>query len=355
LKRSLLALAETLGSRDQVAIVVYAGASGLVLAPTPGDRHAAIFAALDRLEAGGGTNGAEGIQLAYRVAADMARPGSINRVVLATDGDFNVGVTSRSDLHDLIESRQKSGIFLSVLGFGMGNYKDSTLEMLADRGNGNYAYIDSLSEARKVLVNEGGSTLFTLASDVKLQLELNPDHVAAYRLIGYENRRLAARDFNDDAKDAGELGAGHSVTALYELIPHGVPLNLPGVDALRYQSPTPRRAGSPHSSELLTIKLRYKRPGQQHSVLRSTVVRDESLALSETSEAFRFSAAVAAFGMSLRGSDARGNASFELSRSHARGALGVDSHRDRRELVGGVDRARRLSGGRSAPTQKRAV
>ncbi len=340
LKRSLGALVNTLGERDQVAIVVYAGASGVVLQPTSGDRQAAIREALDRLEAGGSTNGGQGIELAYSLAQHMARPGSSNRVILATDGDFNVGATSQSELFQLIEAKRKSGVFLSVLGFGMGNYKDSTLELLADKGNGNYAYIDSLAEARKVLVAQGGATLATLAKDVKLQLEFNPAHVGAYRLIGYENRRLEARDFNDDAKDAGELGAGHSVTALYEIVPPGVPFDGSHVDPLRYQQPSTPSAG--HGDELCTIKLRYKAPSSERSQLSEHVVKREASQLTATSPSFRFAAAVAVFGMTLRESPARGSSSFAMARQLAAGAQGADAEGYRREFLGLLDTASKL-------------
>ncbi|MEO8183671.1 MAG: VWA domain-containing protein, partial [Deltaproteobacteria bacterium] len=343
LKRSLSTLVGTLNERDQVAIVVYAGASGVVLSPTAGHHQSAILAALDRLEAGGSTNGGQGIELAYSLAQSMARPGSMTRVVLATDGDFNVGVTNQSELFQLIEQKRKSGVFLSVLGFGMGNYKDSTLELLADKGNGNYAYIDTLAEARKVLVAQAGATLSTLAKDVKLQLEFNPAKVGAYRLIGYENRRLAARDFNDDAKDAGELGAGHSVTALYEIVPPGMPVEGGQVDALRYQAPAQALPG--HGSELCSLKLRYKEPSSEQSKLVERLVqeaKDGAGQLSATTPSFRFAAAVAVFGMTLRESPARGSASFALARQLAEGALGNDSEGYRREFLGLVDTARGL-------------
>jgi Ca-activated chloride channel homolog len=340
LKRSLLALTDTLSERDHVAIVVYAGASGLVLPSTSGDHGAQIRAALDRLEAGGSTNGAGGIELAYAIAEGMARPGTSNRVILATDGDFNVGVTSQSELLTLIEAKRRSGVYLSVLGFGMGNYKDSTLELLADKGNGNYAYIDSLSEARKVLVAEGGGTLMTLAKDVKLQLEFNPAKVAAYRLIGYENRRLAARDFNDDNKDAGELGAGHSVTALYELVPPGVKVDDGDVTALRYQTPRANLTG--HGDELCKLMLRYKRPSSERSELLERAVADTGQDLARTSPSFRFSAAVAVFGMTLRESPERGSSSFGLARQLATGALGADPEGYRREFVSLVDAAQAM-------------
>jgi Ca-activated chloride channel family protein len=340
LKRSLSTLASNLGERDQVAIVVYAGASGVVLPPTSGARQSVIREALDRLEAGGSTNGGEGIELAYSLAQQMARPGSMTRVVLATDGDFNVGVTNQSDLFQLIEDKRKSGVFLSVLGFGMGNYKDSTLEMLADKGNGNYAYIDTLAEARKVLVAQAGATLSTLAKDVKLQLEFNPAKVGAYRLIGYENRRLAARDFNDDSKDAGELGAGHSVTALYEIVPPGVAVDGGKVDALRYQAPAPLLAG--HGSELCSLRLRYKEPSSEKSKLLEQVIQDTDSQLSATTPSFRFAAAVAVFGMTLRESPARGTSTFGLARQLAEGALGNDAEGYRHEFLSLVDTAKGL-------------
>jgi Ca-activated chloride channel homolog len=341
LKRSLSTLVSTLNERDQVALVVYAGASGVVLPPTAGHQKALIRDALDRLEAGGSTNGGDGIELAYSLAQNMAHPGSMTRVVLATDGDFNVGVTNQSDLFQLIEQKRKSGVFLSVLGFGMGNYKDSTLELLADKGNGNYAYIDTLAEARKVLVAQAGATFSTLAKDVKLQLEFNPAQVGAYRLIGYENRRLAARDFNDDAKDAGELGAGHSVTALYEIVPPGMPVDSGQLDALRYQSPAQALPG--HGSELCSLKLRYKAPdGERSQLLEHLVQNTKAGELARTTPSFRFAAAVAVFGMTLRDSPARGSSSFALARQLAEGALGSDAEGYRREFLSLVDTARGL-------------
>ncbi|HTV25760.1 MAG TPA: von Willebrand factor type A domain-containing protein [Polyangiaceae bacterium] len=346
LKRSLETLTETLSEKDKVAIVVYAGASGVVLPATSGDRKAQILAALDRLEAGGSTNGGAGIELAYSIASELARPGASTRVVLATDGDFNVGTTSEDALVRLIEQKRQSGVYLSVLGFGMGNYKDSTLEQLADKGNGNYAYVDTIAEARKVLVAEGGATLVTLAQDVKLQLEFNPALVGSYRLIGYENRRLEARDFNDDQKDAGELGAGHGVTALYELIPPALVSGAPAVDATKYQSAPQLVPG--HAGELCTIKLRYKKPGASESQRVEQVVRDGQLPLAATSPAFRFSAAVAAFGMTLRNSSERGSSSYDLARELARGAIGRDLDGYQREFVGMIDTAASISHGSAA-------
>ena len=240
MKNGLGLLARTLRPEDSVAIVVYAGASGLVLPATSGGRQDRILDSLQALEAGGSTNGGDGIRLAYAVAKEHFKKGGINRVILATDGDFNVGTTSEGELQRLIEDKRKSGIFLTVLGFGDGNVKDSTMEMLADKGNGNYAYIDSVFEARKVLVREAGATLVTVAKDVKLQVEFNPARVQSYRLVGYENRVLAKEDFNDDKKDAGDMGAGHTVTALYEVVPVGAKPargQAPGVDPLKYQAP----------------------------------------------------------------------------------------------------------------------
>ncbi len=250
-------LVQELRPQDHVAIVVYAGAAGLVLEPTSGKEKNTIIEALDKLEAGGSTAGGEGIELAYATAKQHFKDGGNNRVILATDGDFNVGSSSNADMERLIEQKRKDGIFLTVLGYGMGNYKDSKMEILADKGNGNYAYIDNITEARKVLVNEFGGTLFTIAKDVKLQIEFNPAKVKAYRLIGYENRMLKSEDFNNDKKDAGELGSGHTVTALYEVIPVGVDSEFFTTDELKYQT-TKVDPSAKKSSELMTIKLRYK-------------------------------------------------------------------------------------------------
>jgi Ca-activated chloride channel homolog len=348
LRQSLKELVETLTEKDKISIVVYAGASGLVLPPTPASRRTAILDALDRLQAGGSTNGGEGIQLAYRTARLSFDPKGVNRVILATDGDFNVGVTSESELVQLIEKERESGVYLSVLGYGMGNYKDATLEKLADKGNGNYAYIDRIAEARKVLVTEAGSTLVTIAKDVKIQVEFNPKQVQAYRLIGYENRLLKSEDFNDDKKDAGEIGAGHSVTALYEIVPAGITSPAGSVDPLKYQKPATGSETS--SSEMLTLKLRFKRPSSGSSELIALPVTDGETPFAKTSESFRFAASVAAFGMVLRSSPHKGAANFELARSLAEGATGKDAHGYRREFVGMIAAAARLSGaGTQAP------
>jgi Ca-activated chloride channel family protein len=302
-------LTDILTARDRVAIVVYAGSSGLVLPTTPGHYRGRIHRAIAELEAGGSTNGGQGIQLAYRVAREQFIRGGINRVILATDGDFNVGITDQNALVRLIEEQRASGIFLSVLGVGTGNLKDSTMEKLADKGNGNYSYLDSLQEARKVLVREAGSTLVTIAKDVKLQIEFNPKHVAGYRLIGYENRMLRSEDFNDDAKDAGEIGAGHSVTALYEIVPAGVPLPSPAVDPLRYQSARTANVNA-SSHELLTVKVRYKAPTADQSQLISRALMN---AVRPASANLGFASAVSELGMLLRRSPHAPSAGFDAA------------------------------------------
>ena len=347
--RAMKGLTKTLRSEDHVSIVVYAGASGLVLPPTSGAERKTILKALDRLRAGGSTNGGEGIRLAYKVARQHFDDEGINRVILASDGDFNVGTTSRSELRKLIEEERKSGVFLTVLGVGTGNLKDATMEELADHGNGNYAYLDSIGEARKVLIRESGSTLVTVAKDVKLQVEFNPARVAGYRLIGYSNRRLEDRDFNDDKKDAGDLGAGHSVTALYEVIPHGASAGTGTVDPLRYQRPTgPAKvavAEADASDELLTVKVRYKLPTASKSQLITRHTYGETKPIDEASEDLRFASAVAAFGMLLRESPYVGDANWDLPSGLARDALGPDPHGDRAEFLYLVREARELSTG----------
>jgi len=332
-KKAMKLLAEKLTERDTVAIVVYAGSSGLVLPTTEGNDAQAILDAIDRLHAGGSTNGGEGIQLAYRTARENFITGGINRVILCTDGDFNVGVTNRGDLNRLIEKEREHGVFLTVLGFGAGNIKDSTMEALADRGNGNYAYIDSVTEAKKVLVHEAGGTLITVAKDVKIQVEWNPRLVGAWRLIGYENRLLAAEDFSDDKKDAGEIGAGHTVTALYEITS---PRHMPGtgeVDPLRYQTGRDKTAAA-ETSELLTLKVRYKEPAGSTSRLLTTRIPDPGeVPAGSASESFRFSASVAAFGLLLRDSEYKGSASYAQVKKHATAALGEDPHGYRAEFL----------------------
>jgi Ca-activated chloride channel family protein len=316
-----------------------------VLEPTHGGNKQSIRAALDRLSAGGSTNGGQGIQLAYSQAQQSFIKGGSNRVVLCTDGDFNVGITDQGALTRLIEEKAKSGVFLTVLGFGYGNLKDSTMEKLADRGNGNYAYIDSLAEGRKVLVKQMAGTLLTIAKDVKIQVEFNPAKASAYRLIGYENRILAARDFNDDRKDAGEIGSGHTVTALYEVVPAGKAVNLPGVDPLKYQQPNQPVPVS-GNGELLTVKLRYKAPNGDVSKLLEVPVKDNVKKLDETDDDFRFAAAVAEFGMLLRESPHKGSATFGQVMDLARGARGADAEGHRREFVKLLESAAALMGQR---------
>ena len=339
LQKSLTELAARLGAKDRVAIVVYAGSSGLVL-PSTADK-AAIREALERLRAGGSTNGADGIKLAYREARENFLEDGNNRVILCTDGDFNVGVTNEQALIDLIEKERKSGVFLSVLGFGAGNLKDSQMEKLADKGNGNYAYIDSIAEGRKVLGEQMGATLFTIAKDVKLQVEFNPATVAGYRLIGYENRVLAKEDFNNDKKDAGEIGAGHAVTAFYEVVPAGQPLpDADSVDALKYQQPA-KVDGGP-DKELLTVKLRYKQPDGDTSKLLEVPVANDVKEWSAASEDFRFAAAVAAFGQKLRGSKTLKNFDWPAIQKLARPNLGDDPGSYRAEFLTLVEKARQI-------------
>jgi Ca-activated chloride channel family protein len=340
-KFALRELTKTLGAKDHVGIVVYAGASGVVLPSTGADQRARVLEAIDRLEAGGSTNGAAGIEAAYALAEHAFNAGGVNRVILATDGDFNVGVSSAGELVRLIEKKREKGVFLTVLGFGMGNYKDSNLEQLADHGNGNYAYIDTEAEARKVLVDQGGSTLFTIAKDVKIQVEFNPQQVAAYRLIGYENRALAAQDFNDDRKDAGEIGPGHSVTALYEIIPVGAVVPKGSVDALKYQQATATGAAS--QGELATVKLRFKRPRATQSELLTLPVGAKPLPVAATSPDFRFACAVSGFGMLLRGSEFRGSIDYRMVRSLAESAgASKDPSAHRGEFLTLVQRAEQL-------------
>lgn len=342
LQRSLSALVENLSNEDRVAIVTYAGSSGLVLAPTEGAKKREILEAISNLRAGGSTHGSEGIRLAYETAREQFREDGNNRVILCTDGDFNVGVTNESELQKLIEKERESGVFLSVLGYGTGNLNDSTMELLANKGNGNYAYIDSISEGRKVLVEQMGSTLFTIAKDVKIQVEFNPARVAGYRLIGYENRLLAKEDFNDDKKDAGEIGAGHTVTALYEIIPVGqaVP-GSPSVDPLKYQRP--KEGSASVSNELLTVKLRYKAPdGDKSKLINIPLTADDIPAFDAASEDFRFASAVAAFGMKLRGSPDAGKFTWPEIQDIARGALGNDPGSYRAEFLTLIEKAKAL-------------
>jgi Ca-activated chloride channel family protein len=317
---------------DRVAIVVYAGAAGLVLPSTPAKDKQTIISALERLTAGGSTAGGAGIALAYKVAQENFREGGNNRVILATDGDFNIGTSSTSELVRMIEEKRKSGIYLTIAGFGMGNYKDGRMEQISNAGNGNYFYIDNLSEAKKVFVTELRATLFTIAKDVKIQVEFNPDIVAAYRLIGYENRILNSEDFNDDKKDAGELGAGHTVTALYEIIPVGVESEfIKDVDPLKYQNNNSPVTTS--GKELLTVKFRYKKPDEDVSRLIVKTLRDEERSWEKASEDFRWSASVAGFGMLMRDSEFKGKSSYGQVLTIANGAKGVDTEGYRAEFI----------------------
>jgi Ca-activated chloride channel family protein len=347
LKKSLRMLVKELREEDRVAIVVYAGAAGLALPSTPGSQKEEILDAIENLEAGGSTAGGAGLRLAYKIAAESHVRGGNNRVILATDGDFNIGASSDAEMTRLIEEKREQGTFLTVLGFGMGNLKDSKMETIADHGNGNYAYIDNLLEARKVLVTEMGGTLLTIAKDVKIQVEFNPARVQAYRLIGYENRLLAAEDFNDDTKDAGELGAGHSVTALYEVVPVGAPpVETGSVDPLRYGEPSglegdrePAADFGEASDELMFVKLRYKAPDGDRSRLIEHPVRDRVV---EASTDLRFAASVAAFGMLLRESEHCRDFTLRDVLRLARGALGDDEHGYRAEFVRLVSAAQEL-------------
>jgi len=332
LKASFKLLVNQLRPQDRVAIVVYAGAAGLVLPSTSGACKEQIIDALDQLQAGGSTAGGAGIQLAYKVAKENFREEGNNRVIIATDGDFNIGESSNASMERLIEEKRNDGIFLTVLGYGMGNYKDSKMEILADKGNGNYAYIDNILEAQKVLVNEFGGTLFTIAKDVKLQIEFNPTKVQAYRLIGYENRVLRHEDFNNDKKDAGDLGSGHTVTALYEVIPVGVESDYFKTDQLKYQNPKPNTL-STTSRELLTVKFRYKDPKQETSKLITRTLVDNEVAVENTSNNFRWSAAVAAFGMMLRESEFIEGYHVEQVIQLAQNARGVDKEGYRLEFI----------------------
>jgi Ca-activated chloride channel family protein len=331
LKASFRMLVNELQPEDRVAIVVYAGAAGLVLPSTSGDEEDTILDAIEALEAGGSTAGGAGIKLAYDVARENHIASGNNRVILATDGDFNIGASSDGEMVRLIEEKRGQGTFLTVLGFGTGNLKDSKMEQLADRGNGNFAYIDNLMEARKVLVTEVGGTLLTIAKDVKIQVEFNPARVQAYRLIGYENRLLQDQDFNDDTKDAGELGAGHSVTALYEVIPVGIDSthDIVDVDSLRYQAPSETTVTS-DSEELLFVKLRYKAPQGTESRLITHPVRDS---IDGPSADLTFASAVAGFGMLLRDSEYCGDLGLADVLDLARSSTGDDREGYRTEFV----------------------
>ncbi|WPD22903.1 MAG: VWA domain-containing protein [Candidatus Electrothrix scaldis] len=343
LQKAMKMLVNQLGERDKISLVVYAGNDHVVLPPTSCSEQQKIISAIDSLGAGGSTHASSGITTAYELAEQALLPKGNNRIVLASDGDFNVGITSRDELQKLVEEKRKSGVYLTVLGFGMGNYHDDTMEILADKGNGNYAYIDNLLEAKKVMVKEMSGTLFALASDVKIQVEFNPAKIAAYRLIGYENRALADEDFNDDKKDAGEIGVGHTVTALYELIPVGA-AGHPSVDPLKYQKyqKPEQSAEASYADELMTVKLRYKPLQSAKSVLLSTVVKEKSPTLEETSDDFRFASAVAGFGMLLGESEHGDGVTWPQVLSLAKGAKGQDEEGYRAEFIRLVETAELL-------------
>ncbi len=331
LKSAFKMLVGELRPEDRVAIVVYAGAAGVVLPSTSGDQKTTINNTLDRLNAGGSTAGGAGIRLAYNIAAENYIEGGNNRVILATDGDFNIGESSDAAMERLIEEKKEKGVFLTVLGFGMGNYKDSKMEILADKGNGNYAYIDTMKEAEKVLKKEFGGTLFTIAKDVKIQIEFNPKYVKSYRLIGYENRVLQDEDFNNDKKDAGDLGAGHSVTALYEIVPTGTDGGDAGsIDPLKYQKKNTKKN---FGGEMATVKLRYKQPDENSSNLLTTIVKMGTSDLEDTSNNLRWATAVAAFGMILRDSEYIGKYDLNDVTILAKSALGKDLNGYRHEFI----------------------
>jgi Ca-activated chloride channel family protein len=332
-KTSLKMLVDQLRATDHVALVTYAGSVGIVLESTPANQKEKIKTAIDMLGAGGSTAGGAGLMMAYQVAQKGFIKKGNNRIIMATDGDFNVGASSNKAMEELIEEERKTGISLSILGFGMGNYKDSKMELLADKGHGNYAYIDNITEATKSMVTEFGGTLFTVAKDVKIQVEFNPAKVQGYRLLGYENRLMAKEDFNNDTKLGGDMGVGHTVTALYEIIPVGVKDGFTSsVDPLKYQKPA-EVAKSNNSAELMTIKFRYKEPDGEVSKLQAVTVMDKPVDVNKTSHDFRFAAAVAEYGMLLRNSDFKQNASFEQLIKMAKSAKGTDDNGYRAEFI----------------------
>jgi Ca-activated chloride channel homolog len=339
--KSFELLVSELREEDKIAIVVYAGAAGVVLESTSvaHANKAKILESLQNLKAGGSTAGGQGIQLAYKVAADNFIKDGNNRVILATDGDFNVGMSSDAEMQRLIEEKRESGIYLTCLGFGMGNYQDSKLEILADKGNGNYAYIDNLLEAKKVLVTEMGGTLLTLAKDVKIQVEFNPMNIESYRLVGYENRLLNEEDFNNDKKDAGEIGAGHSVTALYEVVLKGTGVG-PSVDPMRYSNNELNQSAL--VNEMLTVKFRYKKPGEEVSLLIEKNLENKVMAWDELSDNFKFSAAVSAYGMLIRNSEFKGTANFDSVLELAKNSKGNDKNGYRAEFIRIVELSKSL-------------
>ncbi len=337
LKKSFQILIDNLRPEDRVAMVVYAGSAGMVLESTPGDEKAKISEALDRLSAEGSTAGGAGIKLAYKIAKENYIPNGNNRVILATDGDFNVGESSDAAMERLIEEKRDEGVFLTILGFGMGNYKDSKMEKLSNKGNGNYAYIDNILEAKKMFADEIWGTLYTIAKDVKFQIEFNPAHVKAYRLVGYENRLLNKEDFNDDKKDAGEIGAGHCVTALYEVIPAGSDEEIGDVDDLIYQQREIKK-----SKNILTLKLRYKAPDEDKSRLITENLKKSDVYTTSVSDNFKQAASVAMFGMLLRDSEYKADADYEQALVLAKAARGDDAFGYRQEYITMVESAQYL-------------
>jgi Ca-activated chloride channel family protein len=341
IKKSMKMMLEHLDKRDKISIVVYAGAAGAVLPSTPADEKKAIIKAFDKLEAGGSTAGGEGIELAYKIAKENLISGGNNRIILCTDGDFNIGTSSTGDLVRLIEEKRKDNIYLTICGYGMGNYKDGRMEQISNAGNGNYFYIDNIKEAEKVFVKELRANMFTIAKDVKIQVEFNPAQVHSYRLIGYENRMLAKEDFNDDTKDAGELGAGHTVTAIYEIVPAGKVTEIKRVDDLKYQETKLSKSAS--AKEILTLKLRYKPIGSNESLLVSKTIENNPAVGKDLSSDFKFSASVAAFGMLLRGSEFKGEANFQLVKELAKSSEILSSDDYKNEYLGLVKSAELLS------------
>ncbi len=337
LKKSLLKLIDNLGRKDYVSIVVYAGAAGLVLPPTPAYNKDVIRNALNKLNAGGSTAGGAGIKLAYKTAKDAFIKDGNNRVILATDGDFNVGTSSTGALVNLIEEKRKGDIYLTILGYGMGNYKDGRMEQISNAGNGNYFYIDNIKESDKVFGKEMRANMFTIAKDVKIQIEFNPANVKAYRLIGYENRILNKEDFDDDTKDAGELGPGHTVTAIYEIVPSDSDTEVKNADELKYQQAV--KVNSEYNDELMTLKFRYKPPKEDKSILIEHIVNNNAIAISKTSDNFRFSAAVAGFGMLLRDSEFKGKMDFNMIDKLASDSKGEDKNSYRKELISLIKKA----------------
>lgn len=339
-KESMKLLAEQLRPRDRVAIAVYAGKAGLVLPSSDGGEKNEIIRALDKLQAGGSTAGGAGIRLAYKTAEENFIKGGNNRIILCTDGDFNVGVSSTAELTEMIENYRKKGIYLSILGYGMGNYKDGRMEELSNKGNGNYAYIDNMREAKKVLVDQLAGTLYTIAKDVKFQIEFNPAHVKAYRLVGYENRMLKAEDFKDDTKDAGELGAGHTVTAIYEIIPAGSMEKIADVDDLKYQK---KKLSDSASNEMATVKIRYKKPDKEVSTPLNVTVNKEAKAWKSCSDIYNWANAVAGFGLLISDSEHKGDLSWNMVQNLARRSIGEDTEGWRNEFIQLISQATRLS------------